>query len=121
MILSKNQYEYFVKRFRYWQNYFGLSDWTVLIQVEDKENTCDDSHVYVTLSLEDMRAWVIVAKEWDRVDRQFIDETACHEVQEVMFGEIEEIGNARYVRKGELRTAIHKVINRITRTLCKNE
>lgn len=119
MKFTKENFAYFVNRFRYWQDYLGLSDWN--IQIPKELENGGDFHAYVTASVEDMRAWVVVSDDWERTDKQFIDETACHEVLEVMFSRVEELGDARYVREGEIRAAIHAEINRLVRKLCQKQ
>ncbi|MHA2135854.1 MAG: hypothetical protein ACW99J_18510 [Candidatus Thorarchaeota archaeon] len=114
MKLTVDSFNYLKKRIFYWQELLGLTEWSIQVDWEEKPG---DSHVYVVASVEDMRAWVAVSKDWDRVDREFLDDTACHEVLEVMFYKAEELGDARYVRKGEMRAAIHAEINRLVRVL----
>lgn len=119
MKLTKDNFEYFTKRLFYWQEHLGLVDWHLEVSRETEDG--GDCHAYVTSSVEDMRAWVVVSNDWDRVDKKFINETACHEILEVMFARIEELGDARYVRKGEIRAAIHAEINRLVRKLCQKQ
>lgn len=120
MRFTKEQFAFFKARTEVWQEFFSLMDWSIEVLWEDEEHECTDCHAFVNATVEDMSAWVYVAKEWEHStasNKIKIDLVVCHEVMEVLCYKAEELGDARYVRKGEMRAAVHEIINRISQRL----
>ena len=123
MKATKLDFKYFSERVRYWQNYFGLTEWDLnvyFLPLGDKAFDGDEI-CSTNTDLQSMQATICMCMDWqdDSVTKKDMEETALHEVLEIMLSEVEELGDARYIRKGELRSAVHKVINRLVRTLCQ--
>jgi hypothetical protein len=117
MKLTLEQFDFFKKRVRHWQKYWGLTEWDIgiyLVPLGDSHLDGDEI-VSTIVNVEGGVVSMYCCKDWqdDDITQDIINRTAFHEVGEVLMSEVEDIGDARYVRKGELRTAVHKVLNRI--------
>lgn len=125
MKLTKTDFNTFTKLVRDWQSFWGLTEWDIdlfFLPCEDPILGGDALACTIT-NLEAMQATISLAMDWqdEDVNDSKLKRVALHEILEVLMSEVEELGDARYVRKGELRSATHKVINRIERAICQKK
>jgi hypothetical protein len=117
---KKDSFKYFKECVSRWVNYFGLHNWDVNVHMDDDGY---DGILAETLSrVENKRADIYLVMEWDGTEmtKYSLNETAFHEVLEVMLAEIRYIAGRRDIRFGEIDSAIHNIIRILTAKIFRN-
>lgn len=116
---KKDPFKYFEECVNLWVSYFGLHNWSVSVHRDDDGY---DGVLAETLShVENKRADIYLAMDWNGAEmtKYSLNETAFHEVLEVMLAEIRYIAGRRDIRFGEIDSAIHSIIRILTEKIFK--
>lgn len=105
--LTDEQIEYFKHRVEYWRKWFRVVDWEVMVRSIDT----DDSYAYCQGDCKSRLATICVSTTWDiEPTEKMLDKTAFHEVLELIFWEIHELGVSRWFNEDAWDQARHRVI-----------
>jgi len=114
----KADYEYFKLRCKHWISFFGgLPSWNISYTHEEFDlNDGDQAQAWARVDYVNSMACIAFNKEWiDDIsfyNKEAIDFIAFHEVCEVLFAEIEELGHRRFnVSQDDFLHARHKLIH----------
>jgi len=111
---KKYPFKHFKTCIKRWVNFFGLHNWDVNVH-RDKDGY--DGNLAETLcNVENKRADIYLIMDWNGTEmtKYSLNETAFHEVLEVMLAEIRYIAGRRDIRFGEIDSAIHSIIRILT-------
>lgn len=114
-------FKYFKECVNRWVDYFGLYNWDVNVHEEDDDYDGNLAETYS--NVENKRADIYLIMDWNDTEMtsHSLDETAFHEVLEVMLAEIRYIAGKRDIRFGEIDSAIHNIIRILTAKIFKGE
>ena len=107
-------FKYFKQQVYHWVDYLGLYNWDTNVHEDDEEY---DGYLAETYSnVENKRADIYLAMDWNgtKMTQDRLNNTAFHEVLEVMLAEIRYIAGKRDIRFGEIDSAIHSIIRILT-------
>ena len=116
---KKDPFKYFEECVNRWVNYFGLYNWDVNVHEDTDEN--DEAMAETLSNVENKRADIYLIMDWNETEmtEYSLNETAFHEVLEVMLSEIRYIAGRRDIRFGEIDSAIHSIIRILTEKIFK--
>ena len=107
--VTKNQFEYYCKRIKYWMRKFGTTDWTVYFGQEEMECAARLRYDY------DARgATFLLPFEVEDSSRSALDESALHEVIHLVLAPLEAMGARRFISEDEISGAYEGVTCEIT-------
>lgn len=114
-------FKIFKERVEYWTDYFGLYFWDVNVHEDDEAE--DNDLAYTMTHVGNKRADIYLVLDWGSTDMTYdeLNNTAFHEVCEVMLSEIRYLAGKRDIRYGEIDGAIHTIIRILTAKICEGK
>ena len=120
MKVSRQDFEYFKERVRYWLRYFQLGDWDVdITNIEDTSG----AHGGCWSEYRQRQAIININTEFEPTGAKSwteeVDHVAFHEACELLLAELRYAGTNRHCTEEMLESAIHGVISRLTNTILR--
>lgn len=114
--LDDSHYDYFVRCFKGWSEYIGITDWMVEYSFRDDD---DDyraaTFIYCT---ENRLAGVVLSNSWDVDPTDYaLSKTAFHEALELLFADLTILAGKREYNEGTYDKERHRVIRMLERSL----
>lgn len=115
------EFEYFKKRVKYWQKFFGLYDWEISVHLDEEDD--DNDLAYTTFVVDNKRADIFLCADWDTVEMTDyeLDKTAFHETVEILLLEVRYLAGKRTYSYDDMDRAIHSVIRTLTAKIFEKE
>jgi len=110
--LTGENIQLFKTRIEYWLNFFNLSEWEHAIIVDDDD--VGRFLAYMNANEKAMQVSFFICNKWDEGDitKKNIDETALHEVLELLLWKIGDMAGEMY-NFSIVSSEKHKIINRL--------
>lgn len=119
MKLEKKHFEYFVKRCKFWLDFWGIKNWDIRYKFEA---TAKEELATTASQIIDHVAVITLDNDsdWEDSSYEFLDRIAFHEVDEVRYAKLDCLANMRFVDPTQIRETIHSLIVQEENTIFKH-